>query len=130
MSGPYGIYERLGVRPVINGIGTVTKLGGSLMPQVVLETMLDAARQYVPLDELHAAAGRRLAELTRNEAAYVSCGAAAGLVLATAACVTGEDPEKMALLPYPQRIPGGRYKVIIQRCQRIVPRHLLGDQEG
>jgi L-seryl-tRNA(Ser) seleniumtransferase len=89
------------------------------MPQVVLETMLDAARQYVPLDELHAAAGRRLAELTRNEAAYVSCGAAAGLVLATAACVTGEDPEKMALLPYPQRIPGGRYKVIIQRCQRI-----------
>ena len=119
MSGPSGIYERLGVRPVINGVGTVTKLGGSLMPRVVLETMLEAARQYVPLDELHAAAGRRLAELTRNEAAYVSCGAAAGLVLATAACVTGEDPEKMALLPYPQSIPGGRYKVVIQRCQRI-----------
>ena len=51
MSGPYGIYERLGVRPVINGVGTVTKLGGSLMPQVVLETILEAARQYVPLDQ-------------------------------------------------------------------------------
>ena len=76
MSGPYGIYERLGVRPVINGVGTVTRLGGSLMPPPVLEAMLEAARQYVPLDELQAAAGRRLAELTRNEAAYVSSGAA------------------------------------------------------
>jgi seryl-tRNA(Sec) selenium transferase len=57
--------------------------------------------------------------LTRNEAAYVSSGAAAGLVLTTAACITGEDPEKMALLPYPQRIPGGRHKVVIHRSQRI-----------
>src|SRR5262245_65662900 len=89
------------------------------MPPPVLEAMLDAARHYVPLEDLQAAAGRRLAELTRNEAAYVSCGAAAGLVLATAACITGEDPEKMALLPHPERIPGGRYRVVIHRCQRI-----------
>ncbi|HEX2035203.1 MAG TPA: hypothetical protein VHS99_13555 [Chloroflexota bacterium] len=113
------VYERLGVQTVVNGIGTVTRLGGSLMPPPVLEAMLDAARHYVRLDELQAAAGRRLAELTRNEAAYVSSGAAAGLVLTTAACVTGNDPQKMALLPYPQRIPGGRYKVVIHRCQRI-----------
>jgi seryl-tRNA(Sec) selenium transferase len=121
MSAPesVGVYERLGVRPVINGVGTVTRLGGSLMPPPVLEAMLDAARHYVPLEELQAAAGRRLAELTHNEGAYVSSGAAAGLVLATAACITGDDPEKMALLPHPERIPGGRHKVVIQRCQRI-----------
>ena len=29
------LYERLGVRPVINGVGTVTRLGGSLMPAPV-----------------------------------------------------------------------------------------------
>ncbi|HEX2514322.1 MAG TPA: hypothetical protein VH257_06420 [Chloroflexota bacterium] len=114
-----GIYERLGVRPVVNGIGTVTRLGGSLMPPEVLQAMLEGARQYVPLEELQAAAGRHLAGLTRNEGAYVTSGAAAGLVLSTAACVTGEDAEKMAVLPYPQRLPGGRHKVLIHRCQRI-----------
>jgi L-seryl-tRNA(Ser) seleniumtransferase len=112
------IYERLGVRPIVNGVGTVTRLGGSLMPPPVLEAMLDAARYYVPLQELQAAAGRRLAELTRNEAAYVASGAAAGLVLATAACVTGNDPARMALLPRPDRIAGGRHKVVVYRSQR------------
>jgi L-seryl-tRNA(Ser) seleniumtransferase len=112
------MYERLGLRPVVNGVGTVTRLGGSLMPGPVLEAMLEAARAYVPLPELHAAAGRRLAELTRNEAAYVSSGAAAGLVLATAACVTGDDPAKMASLPRPERIDGGRHRVVVFRAQR------------
>src|SRR5207248_7488258 len=92
---------------------------GSVMPAPVLDAMLQAARQFVSVPDLQIAAGKRIAELTHNEAAYVSCGAAAGLVLATAACITGEDPEKMAQLPHPERIPGGRYKVVIHRCQRI-----------
>lgn len=112
------VYERLGVRPVVNGVGTVTRLGGSLMPATVIEAMIEAARSYVPLAELQAAAGRRLAELTHNEAAYIASGAAAGLVLATAACITGSDPEKMAALPRPERISGGRNRVIVHRCQR------------
>lgn len=113
------IYERLGVRPVINGVGTVTRLGGSLMPPPVLDAMLEASRHYVSLPGLLAAAGWRIAELTHNEAAYITSGAAAALVLSTAACITGDDPEKMALLPYPQKIPGGRYKVVMHRCQQI-----------
>jgi L-seryl-tRNA(Ser) seleniumtransferase len=113
------MYERLGVKPVVNGAATLTRLGGSLMPPPVLEAMLEASRQFVSIPDLHVAAGRRIAELTHNEAAYVSSGAAAGLVLCTAACITGEDPEKMAALPHPERIPGGCYKVIVHRCQRI-----------
>ena len=31
-SGGGGVYARLGVKPLINGMGTVTILGGSLMP--------------------------------------------------------------------------------------------------
>src|SRR4051794_25565377 len=113
------MYERLGITPVINGSATLTRLGGSLMPPPVLEAMLEAARHFVSVPDLHVAAGRRIAELTHNEAAYVSSGAAAGLVLATAASITGNDPEKMALLPHPERIPGGRHKVVVHRCQRI-----------
>ncbi len=112
-------YHRLGVTPVINGIGTVTKLGGSLMPAPVIDAMRDAAGAYVPLDELQRAVGRRVAELTRNDAAYVCSGAAAGLVLATAACVSGDDPEVMASFPRPQRIAGAPSRVVIHRCQRI-----------
>lgn len=62
------LISRLGVSPVINGIGTVTKLGGSLMPPPVLDAMRDAASAYVPLDQLQTAVGRRIAELTRNDA--------------------------------------------------------------
>ena len=113
-----GIYEELGLRPVINGYATVTRLGGSLMPPPVVEAMIEASRQFVGLEDLQAAVGRRIAELTRNEAAYVSSGAAAGLTLATAACVAGTDPEMIAALPHPQNVPGARYEVIFQRCQR------------
>lgn len=113
-----GIYEDLGLRPVINGYATVTRLGGSLMPPSVVEAMIEASRQFVDLEDLQAAVGRRIAELTRNEAAYVSSGAAAGLTLATAACVAGTDPEMIAALPHPQKVPGSRHEVIFQRCQR------------
>jgi L-seryl-tRNA(Ser) seleniumtransferase len=112
------VYERLGISPVVNGAATLTRLGGSVMPPAVVEAMVQAAGAFVPLDDLHRAAGRRLAELTRNEAAYVSSGAAAGLVLATAACITGTDAEKMALLPRPEKIADGRHKVVVFRSQR------------
>jgi L-seryl-tRNA(Ser) seleniumtransferase len=53
----------------------------------------------VEIDELQARAGARLAELTHNEAAYVTCGAAAGLLVATAACLAGNDPARARQLP-------------------------------
>src|SRR5438034_10880305 len=56
------IYERLGVRKVINAVGTVTVLGGSLMPEEVKRAMEEASRAFVPIHDLQAAVGRRLAE--------------------------------------------------------------------
>src|SRR5512143_1372417 len=94
------IYEDLGVRKIINGSATLTALGGSLMPPEVLAAMAEASRHFVDIDDLQAKVGQRIATWTHNEAAYVSCGAAAGLVLSTAACITGLDPEKRARLPY------------------------------
>ena len=44
-----GIYEDLGLRPVINGYATVTRLGGSLMPPPVVEAMIEASCQFVDL---------------------------------------------------------------------------------
>ena len=95
-----GIYEELGIRRVINGSATLTRLGGSLMPKVVLDTMLEAAQAFVDIVELQKRVGEEIARLTNNEAAYVSCGAAAALVLSTAACITGLDQEKRGKLPH------------------------------
>jgi L-seryl-tRNA(Ser) seleniumtransferase len=67
------------------------------------------------LHELQRRVGERLAELTHNEAAYVSSGAAAGLVLATAACVAGTDPAAIARLP---DVTGLKNEVIIHKAHR------------
>lgn len=109
------VYGTLGLRRVINGAATLTRLGGSLMPPEVLDAMRSAAGSFIELDELQVAVGRRLAELTGNEAAYVSSGAAAGLALATAACVAGADPAHIRSLPSTN---GMKNEVIVHRSQR------------
>jgi L-seryl-tRNA(Ser) seleniumtransferase len=78
----------LGVRPVINASATLTVLGGSLMAPSAVKAMADAAAHFVDMHELHDRVGERLAALTRNEAAYVTSGAAAAITLTVAACIT------------------------------------------
>ncbi|MDW8351269.1 MAG: aminotransferase class V-fold PLP-dependent enzyme [Anaerolineae bacterium] len=98
------IYDELGVRPVINANATLTRLGGSVMPPEVIAAMEDAARFHVDLEELHDRVGERLAELTGNEAAMVATGAAAGIVLAVAACVSGGDQALARRLPHAEAL--------------------------
>jgi uncharacterized pyridoxal phosphate-dependent enzyme len=109
------IYDRLGVRKVINAQGSVSKIGGSLMGPEVLAVMTEASRSYVEISEFLEKAGRHLATLIGVEAAFITSGAAAGLVVSTAACVTGKDPAKIFRLPDTQ---GMRNEVIIHRQQR------------
>ena len=111
-----GIYEELGIRRVINGNATLTRLGGSIMPQEVLDAMADASRSFVDIRELQKRVGEELARLTHNEAAYVSCGAAAGLTLTTAAAIASDDPELRARLPFTE---GMKNEVIIHRHTRV-----------
>ena len=112
-----GVYERLGMRRVINADATLTRLGGSLMPSDVLDAMREAAGSFVDMYELQQVVGKRLADLTRNEAAYVSSGAAAGLVLATLAAMTGDDLSTIARLIETGEAP--KNEVIIHRVHRI-----------
>jgi L-seryl-tRNA(Ser) seleniumtransferase len=109
------IYEELGVRPVINAHATLTRLGGSIMPPEVRQAMMEAANCFIELDELQRRVGERIAELTHNEAAYVASGAAGGIVLATAACLTGKDPAAIQQLP---DLTGLKNEVIVHRSHR------------
>jgi len=110
------IYEEHEIRKVINGNATLTRLGGSLMPRVVLDAMVEAAQAFVDIVQLQEKVGQEIARLTRNEAAYVSCGAAAGLVLSTAACITGLDSEKRERLPH---LDGMKNEVIVHKYGRV-----------
>jgi len=94
-----GIYERFGLKPVINVAGPMTRLGGALMEQEALEAMNEAAKGSVRLDELEAVASKFIAEVTHAEAGIVTAGAAAALTLGTAACITGLDVARMNRLP-------------------------------
>src|SRR5712671_5202233 len=57
------VYEALGVKHVINATGTVTNLGGSLMPPEVAAAWVEASRHFVNLIELQQKVGARIAEL-------------------------------------------------------------------
>ena len=111
-----GIYEDLGVRPFINAADNYTRFGGSIMWPCAVEAMVEASRQYVNLVEMQTRVGESIAEMTGNEAAYVSCGAAGGIALAVAACMAGTDPKKIERLPDTK---GMRNEVIVHRCARF-----------
>jgi D-glucosaminate-6-phosphate ammonia-lyase len=109
------IYESLGLEPIINASGAVTRLGGAPMPEAVLVAFRAAATESVPLDELQGAASRVLAEATGAEAGLVTAGAAAGLTLGAAAILTGYNVGRMEKLPHTDDFPN---EFVMAREQR------------
>ena len=109
------VYGRLGVTPVINGVGTVTNLGGSIMPPEVIEAMAAASKHFIPFRELQQKAGDHLAEIIGVPAAMISCGAASAITCGTAAAVTGGDDEKLRALP---DTAGMKNEIVQQRAHR------------
>src|SRR5262245_37687842 len=93
------VYQSIGVRPLVNARGTFTIISGSLMLPEVRAAMDAAAQHHVHLDELMAAIGARLAELTKAEWGMGSSGCAAGLTHAPAACLAGGNPDLHVRMP-------------------------------
>lgn len=108
------IYQSIGVRPFVNARGTFTIITGSTMLPEVRAAMGDASKHYVHLDELAEALGRRLAALTGAEWGMVTTGCSAALTHATAACVTGGNPDLHVRLPDLRGFP---------RDECIIPKH-------
>ncbi len=109
------IYNKLGVTPIINAAGTLTRLGGTVMLPEVREAMAEAGRRIVPIDQLQAAASAAISNVCGSEAGYIVSGAAAGLTLAAAAAMVRLDIAKMDQLPSPTDVPD---EIIISRAHR------------
>jgi uncharacterized pyridoxal phosphate-dependent enzyme len=110
-------FKELGVTPVINAAATMTYLSGSLMLPEVLEAINSTAHDFANMYELQDKAGEKIASMLKCEAAMVTSGAAAAMVLGTAACLTGMDRKKTEQLP---NLPGPQREVIIQKSHRYV----------
>lgn len=83
--------EALGLTPVLNAAGKMTYLGGSACDARTAAALAEASTAWVDMAELMRVAGQRIADVTGAEAGFVTDCAAAGLAIATAACLTGGE---------------------------------------
>ena len=109
------LLAELGLRPVINLGGSISRLGGTALAPEVVAAMTAASQRFVPLVELQAAASAVIAEATGADAGCVASGAAACLFLAAAACLAGLDPAKMDRLPDTAEMPN---EFVVHRAHR------------
>jgi len=111
-------YVELGVTPVINAEGTMTMLGGSLIRPEVEAVMAQAARHFISIPELEAAAGKRIAQMLKLPSGYsalVTSGAAAAIQSGLAGILTGDNESLIKQLP---DLTGMKSEVIIQKSHR------------
>ena len=131
------IYSRLGVTPVINGIGNKTTLGGSTPSPRAKQAMEEADYYYCSMPELMDRTGERVAELLGVEAAFITSGCASAILHAAAGVMAGPEKEDLGRLP---DTTGMKHEFIFQRKQRyfydrcyVVPGGTLvvvGDEES
>jgi uncharacterized pyridoxal phosphate-dependent enzyme len=112
------VYDELGVNTVINGQGTMTVLGGSLMRPEVEAVMQLASRHFVRVPDLEVAAGKRIAEMLKlpdGYSAIVTSGAAAAMQSGLAGILTGDNKKFIQQIP---DLTGMKSEVIIQKSHR------------
>ena len=112
------VYEELGVTTVINGQGTMTVLGGSLMRPEVEAAMTLASQHFCSIPDLEVAAGKRIAEMLKLPQGYtalVTSGAAAAMQSGLAGILTGDNEQFIQQLP---DLTGMKCEVIIQKSHR------------
>ncbi|MGA2666389.1 MAG: aminotransferase class V-fold PLP-dependent enzyme, partial [Nitrososphaerales archaeon] len=112
---PGGLLGEIGVTRIINGIGTTTLTGGSVLSPGVLAAMAEASQVFLDMPELHQKAGAYVAKMLGVEGAYITSGASAALVLSLTACMTGGELEKVRRVP---RTEGMKNEVIVQAMHR------------
>jgi L-seryl-tRNA(Ser) seleniumtransferase len=109
------VYTELGVKKVINAAGTYTMVGGSRMSEGTLSAMASAARSHVVIKELQVEVHQRLASITKNEAAYVTNGAACSLHITGAAAIARHwDRPHTSLTPEQT----AKCEIVIHRAHR------------
>lgn len=119
------VYDELGVKTFINAAGTYTIAGGSKMSRKTLDDIKEASSRFVLIRELQAKVHSEIAKMTKNEAAYVSNGAAAGLYLAIAAAIQIRHGESRFI--YLDKKVISSYNVVMFKSHRNPYDMVIGD---
>ena len=106
------IRDRLELRPIINVSGTMTALGASIMVPEARAAMEEIAGEWVEMDDLQRRASDSIARLTGAEAGFVTACCAAGITLAIAGAMTGDN--LLAIERLPGITTGLKDEVILQ----------------
>ena len=93
------IRPSLGLRPVINVSGTMTGLGASIVVPEAIAAMTAILPQFVEIDDLQRKASAVIARLCGSEAGFVTASCSAGITLAIAGAMTGDDLYAVEQLP-------------------------------
>ncbi len=109
------VFVRFGFPHIINARGTVTRLSGSRLSKHTIAAMCEVCDKPVSIEDLQRAACRTISTLCATQAALVTCGAAAGLMLGAAAMLARWDLSKMEKLPDTADMPN---EFIIARAHR------------
>ena len=91
--------ERLGLKSWLNAKNWSTEYGGNWIDDRVLESMNEVAKTFVNMYDLYTRASQRIAELSKADNAYVSCGAAAAIELVVASCIANDNLSAWKALP-------------------------------
>lgn len=91
--------DELNVPRAINASGRMTALGVNTLSDDVQAAVAEAGRSYVDMRALRQATEERIAALIGAEAAMITTGAAAGVALMVAACIAGDDLNRVQALP-------------------------------
>jgi L-seryl-tRNA(Ser) seleniumtransferase len=116
------IYDELGVPTVINATGTKTRISGSLIREEAVTAMAEASESFVRISDLQARASDLISTVTGAEAGYVTSGASAGLLLAAAASIAGDDLDSMYQLPDTEGLAD---EILVPRTHRTGYDHAL-----
>jgi L-seryl-tRNA(Ser) seleniumtransferase len=113
------VYKELGVTPLVNIVGTVTVIGGSVMKPEVMELMRQGNQHFVMINDLEVAAGKYIEKLCKTPPGYtglVTGGVAAGTVVAYAGMLTEDLEPRMKACPDLTGFP--KTEVLIQKAHR------------
>jgi L-seryl-tRNA(Ser) seleniumtransferase len=116
------IYDELGVPTVINATGTKTRISGSLIREEAVTAMAEASKSFVRISDLQSRASDLISTVTGAEAGYVTSGASAGLLLAAAASIAGDDLDSMYQLPDTEGLAD---EILVPRTHRTGYDHAL-----
>ncbi|MBX4948538.1 aminotransferase class V-fold PLP-dependent enzyme [Rhizobium binae] len=96
---PDDIRPSLGLRPVINVSGTMTSLGASIVVPEAIAAMTAILPHFVEINDLQRKASSVIARLTGGQAGFVTASCSAGISLAVAGAMSGDNLLAIEKLP-------------------------------